>query len=390
MIGRAVLALAALAAAWTAPVGAQLPTHPDDGPALAGATKALCSRRIALLGEANHGDARTEQFKIALIERLVDRCGFTAVVFEASFYEFVALERARQADQPVTRERLATAIGGLWRYNRTFQPLLPWLADRVTSGKLRIGGIDLQQGGQGQDYANFGLTAELTEGLPADRRDSCRTAFRDHLFKGFAAERKVVLQSCLDAIRTLPEPSDAQARREHRAMLDMLGRFLALDPRDQRAFFAGRDQAMFDLLAWWQAGWPAGTKVIIWTATVHAARDATPEPRWAGLRNLGSLVAERHGRRAFALGFGALGGTTRSFPAPRAIAPAEAGSLERLAIPDDQRQTAFLSAAALRRAGRRTVGLFTHQRLTADWSQIVDGAVIFPAEAAAADIRKDR
>ncbi|MFN5784092.1 MAG: hypothetical protein ACK442_13655 [Novosphingobium sp.] len=97
MIARAVLALAALAAAWTAPIHARLPAHPDDGPALAAATKALCSRRIALLGEANHGDARTEQFKIALIERLVERCGFTAVVFEASFYEFVALERARRA-----------------------------------------------------------------------------------------------------------------------------------------------------------------------------------------------------------------------------------------------------------------------------------------------------
>ncbi len=388
MIRRAVLALAALAAAWTAPVGAKLPAHPDDRPALAAATKALCSRRIALLGEAEHGDARTEQFKIALIERLVDRCGFTAVVFEASFYEFVALERARRAGQPVTPERLATAIGGLWRYNRTFQPLLPWLADRVTSGKLRIAGIDLQQGGQGQDYANFGLTAELTESLPVDRRDSCRTAFRDHLFKGFSAARQAVLQSCLAGIRSLPEPSAQATRSEQRAMLDMLGRFATIDPGDKPGFIAARDQAMFDLMAFWQARWPRNTKVIVWTATVHAARDARAAPGFAEGRNLGGLLTERHGARAYALGFAALGGTTRGFPLPRTIPPAGPGSLERVALPTGGPETAFLDWSALRRAGPRPGGLFSHQPITADWSRLVDGVVIFPAEAPAADIRK--
>ena len=60
-----------------------------DQAALAAATRAICPRQVAVVGEAEHGDARTETFKIASIEQLVAKCGFSAVLFEASFYEFV-------------------------------------------------------------------------------------------------------------------------------------------------------------------------------------------------------------------------------------------------------------------------------------------------------------
>ena len=51
---------------------------------------------IAMLGEASHGDGQTEAFKIQLIERLVAQCGYNALLFEASFAEFIPLGRAQR------------------------------------------------------------------------------------------------------------------------------------------------------------------------------------------------------------------------------------------------------------------------------------------------------
>ncbi|MEY4238486.1 MAG: hypothetical protein RL339_1087, partial [Pseudomonadota bacterium] len=48
----------------------------------------------------------------------------------------------------------------------------------------------------------------------------------------------------------------------------------------------------------------------------------------------------------------------------------------------------FLDSAALARAGARPAGLFSYQPIVEDWSRLLDGVVVFPVEAAAADIRK--
>ena len=56
---------------------------------------AVCSKRIVLLGELpEHGEARGFGVKARVVERLVARCGFRAVLFEAGNYDFFGLERA--------------------------------------------------------------------------------------------------------------------------------------------------------------------------------------------------------------------------------------------------------------------------------------------------------
>ena len=56
---------------------------------------AVCSKRVVLLGELpEHGEARGFGVKARVVERLVARCGFHAVLFEAGSYDFFGLERA--------------------------------------------------------------------------------------------------------------------------------------------------------------------------------------------------------------------------------------------------------------------------------------------------------
>lgn len=369
------------------PAMAAGPSDPGE-PALAAASKALCQRQVAVLGEAEHGDAQTETFKIALIERLVSRCGYSAVLFEASFYEFVQLDRERRAGRPLTAAQIATAVGGLWKWNRAFQPLLPYLASNANAGQIRLGGLDFQQGGRDQDFTNFGVVAELASELPGETRERCRTAFRDLLFKGSNPARRAAVAACPTEMAKLAPSADPDVRREQREMLANLTAYAAADPAQPGSYIASRDREMFANFQRWLARWPAGAKVIVWTATAHAARAPHGHKDFAGVQPFGGYLAERYGKRAYALGFAAQSGTTRGRPAPRVIAPAAPDSLEALAGPIAPGGAAFLDRAALARAGARPGGLFSHQPIVEDWSRLLDGVVVFPAEAAATDIRQ--
>src|SRR5205085_11417512 len=63
--------------------------------ALRSAEKDLCGKQVALLGENGfHGEGKTVAFKAELIRRLVTHCGYRGVFFEASHYDFLAVQRA--------------------------------------------------------------------------------------------------------------------------------------------------------------------------------------------------------------------------------------------------------------------------------------------------------
>ena len=74
---------------------------------------AVCSKRVVLLGELpEHGEARGFGVKARIVERLVARCGFRAVLFEAGSYDFFGLERAIAATLRAPGGPAAVAAGG--------------------------------------------------------------------------------------------------------------------------------------------------------------------------------------------------------------------------------------------------------------------------------------
>jgi erythromycin esterase-like protein len=103
-----------------------------DENALAVVTHDLCPHQVAMLGEsATHGDGHTEAFKVALVERLVNECGFDSVFFEANHDEFINIARRFRTGQPVSVDQVSSAIGGLWKFDREFQPLVPFLLEKA-------------------------------------------------------------------------------------------------------------------------------------------------------------------------------------------------------------------------------------------------------------------
>src|SRR6186997_3508966 len=76
-----------------------------------GVVSAMCQKHVVLLGEQpSHGEALGFDAKSKIVDGLISRCGFTAVMFEMGVYDFVGFERALQS-RAATQEQLDNAIG---------------------------------------------------------------------------------------------------------------------------------------------------------------------------------------------------------------------------------------------------------------------------------------
>lgn len=364
----------------------------DREVALAAATHDLCNRRVALLGETgNHGSGETLAFKAALVERLVDHCGFSAVLFEASVYDLLELDRRRRAREEAGPELFGSAIGQLWAGDREFQPLLAFLAARAANGGLFVAGLDNNIGSVGAFYSLDTMPAKLTRDLPPAQRQTCRETFRRRIYHDYPSDRpyaepeKIALLACLTAIEPLLNAQrfpDPMLRNERRQMLLNLRRLIEADFAAPVELLRARGTAMFDNLRWHLGRLPPGTKAIVWTATVHAARSTAMDDDRGDVDDLGAKVARTYGHRAFVLGFAAAGGSYRQGRRnpPRTISAAPPGSIEEEALRGG-RQVGYLSPKALAALGPRSAALFMpDRRVTARWQDAVDGIVVFRTE----------
>lgn len=360
----------------------------NDRAALQAVVHDLCTKQVAMLGEAAHGDGRTDSFKVALVEQLVTKCGYNAVFFEASHYDFLAIDRRLRRHEEVTADMVSSAIGGLWKFDLEFKPLVPFLLAEAKSGRLALGGLDFQLGALESFYANDAMPAELTSYLDESQRAQCREAFRHRTYWNYpesapySAAQHDELLACVSSItRAIDARSgaDPQLRAEQLDMLVNIRRSIEPDLSDATVRNGARDRAMFLNLRWLVNRLPPHRKIIVWTATAHAARDITPQMEM--VRPFGSYVHETYGPRAFALGFTARSGsyryarkTNKQLPAP------PPGSLEESAIAKDGDATAYLGAPRLAKLGPVPGAAFGHQYHIFGWNSLLDGIVVFPAE----------
>ncbi|HMG46193.1 MAG TPA: erythromycin esterase family protein [Allosphingosinicella sp.] len=359
-----------------------------DRAALAAALRDLCGRDVALLGEADHGDGRTVAFKSALVRALVTRCGFNAVFFEASFYDFLEYRRQAQRGQAVSPDQIAAAIGGIWRYDEEMVPLIPFLWQRSLTGGLILGGLDDQLGSFGAFYANDAMPAELAGYLAGDRRAECGELLRRRIHSDFgrryAAADRARIQTCLAEIRVAvgAGAADRATREQVLALLASFERAVGRDLTDFATYPRERDRSMYLNFRWLADRLPRRSRIIVWAATSHVAKDASATRDFAGGWNFGAYVHQAYGRRAFALGFSAYSGAhywSRNEPNQAlAVAPPEA--LEARALAGSGRDTLYLDAARLAQLGPLPGAAFMHQPATVRWNDVLDGLVVFRAE----------
>lgn len=370
-----------------AAVGCAHPSRPaGSAPAWSAAVPRLlgqlCSSDIALLGEgAGHGDARALAFKAALVQHLVERCGFDAVIFEASSYDFLEIDRRLRRGQPVTRAMLSSAIGGLWNGYEEMQPLITWMHEALRAGRLRLGGMDDQLGSAGAFYSISEMPGEMSELLPNPQNRTCRLSFRQFIYGqlGSSEVERAPLLTCLLQVRAAleasPQSEDRMAQLQNVANFE---RAVARQGTTTERYIEGRDLSMWRNHQWWVAHrFAAGAKVIVWGATAHLSRDATLYPPFATVRNFGSRLSEEYGRSAFFLGFSSASG---SFLRGNEVIDrplSAANSLEVTALSGSASDEVYLDRRALLRLGRLPAAVFSHEAVNATWSDIVDGVIVF-------------
>ena len=362
----AALWLAAALPAFAAPAGA-------PAPALDQAVVALCDKRIALLGELpSHGEARGFAGKAVVARALVERCGFDAVLFESGIYEFVALEPAF-AQHKATARQLDDAIGKLW-WASELSGFRAWLLTQGNKGSLRVGGIDDQVSAT-STLSREGLPALVAKYVPdADARGCLATVGRHlawsyddkHAFDD-AAKRALGRCAGTAAGSAVSAPGDDG---------HLLANFDALMLRDIGAMAAvDRDAAMQRNLLWHLRRLPADSKVVVWTANVHAAK------RSGGLqaKPMGAWLAESHGDALGSLAFTALAGrSSLAGREPKDLPKLGPDSLEAKLL-GPGRDEAFAAAPALRDLGMLESRLYgTPDRR--EWATSFDGVVVYRTE----------
>lgn len=377
-----------LALGGVAPIAAQ---DKGDTAEIDRAVRAACDREVVLLGEdPSHGGGRTIAVKAVLVERLLTECGFGAVLFESQFYDFLDFERELAAGR-ATRKGLADAIGALWANAREFQPLIELLHDRAQTKKTFVGGIDPQVGGVTGYYSQRRLGADLTSVLETTRAAECAAELnRHHLWTydalhPFDDAAKDRLRVCLVDVRAALTRLGERAPKDLDAVAVSYARYLAMAlDGDANA----RDLGMFENLAFHRARRPRGEKVIVWTASTHAAKARWPGAPW---QPLGALIREASPGRAFSIGFSALGGSVGR-PGGRGpatiLGPVEPGSFEAKVMEGFARDLRYVAHDELKTLGRvpgRALGYAKPQTL--DWSEIFDGIIVLREEAATERVR---
>lgn len=341
---------------------------------------AVCGKQVVLLGELpSHGEARAFEAKAKIVQRLIERCGFDALLFEAPIYDFIGFRDGAEQYRGVASQ-LDRAIGRFW-WTRELTDWRRWLFRRATEGGLVLGGLD-DQVSVTSEYARAFLPGLVAAASPPQGAATCEQAVVRHLYWRYDAStpfdepEQVRLQRCVrEAADVLADRVEGTRRRSDQVMLENLANYV---DRQRRAPGAkDRDEAMYRNVLWHIERMPAGSRVIIWTATVHASRIQGNLPE----HPLGAWLATQWGRDLASIGFTAFAGWSSMAGQPRkALTEAPPGSLEARAT-EGSAESVFLDVSAIRRIGHapsRLLGRFTQ----ADWSACFDGVVVIRDEVA--------
>lgn len=343
-------------------------------------TQLSCDKQVVVLGELpTHGESLGFQAKADITQQLIERCHFKALFFEAPLYDFIGFQQAA-VEKSAEQVQLDRAIGGFW-LTRELKAWREWLFAQATTKNLILAGLD-DQISASSEYARTTLPRIVASAFTQQNDAKCQQAIERNISWRYDDEHqfdqleKNLLQQCTQ---------QAAYQLSNNLNVDIIDKKMAenlanLYARNNKMSVAlSRDEVMYQNFKWQHERLPIGTKVIIWTATVHAARQQGELKR----KPLGAWLAEQWHDDMIAIGFTAYSGKSSMAGGPiKSIAVAPENALESL-VTKPRTDWKFLTASELREIGSvssRLYGRFT----TADWSSKFDGVVIFRKEKAPA------
>lgn len=384
---------------------------------LDGLRSKLAGVRIVLLGEATHGDGATFLAKTRLVEFLHREMGFDALIFESGFYDCwkAADMLTRGAD---ARRSFQRCVWPMWSARQELDALQDYVE------RARAGGAPLAVLGLDPDFvmepSRDYLAAELrvavaAAGLAADAAVSELLSLVDSLYayldrrsprpSSEAVERFIsTAQAVAQEMDTVSAPASVDRTYWVRVLENLVSHVrFRLRPAGQppsRESIEMRDEQMARNLDWLMREGLPGARVIVWTATLHAARnlsaltvlqDTQAGPWGLSLQDLqdlqemyrtkqvmGDYLRQEYGDRMYAIGFTALGGTTAAGGlSGTPIGPPSDGSLEDL-LGRAGFQYAYLNLRNLSTGGtwlsrELTARPLGYGEMRAKWSAVLDG-----------------
>lgn len=341
-----------------------------------GVVNAVCQKRIVLLGELpTHGEAHTFDAKSKIADRLIAQCGFTAILFEAPIYDFIGLARAAET-RTATPEQLDNAIGRFW-WTRELTPWRRALFEAATRQRVVVGGLDDQVSITSR-YAEAALPRLIAAASSERAATECRQTVSRNVGWTYDAKNPFDEREQLRLQQCARNAADAAAANRSLDAADrvMLESFARYADRQRLGVTSGRDESMYRNLVWYLERLPADSRIVIWTATVHAARQRGSLSEVP----LGARVVERWGDRVGTVGFTAYAGYTSRAGRPASpISDAPPESLEATATSESA--WALLDSVKLRGIGRvssRLLGKFVSET----WSDYFDVVVVIRQEVA--------
>jgi erythromycin esterase-like protein len=295
--------------------------------------------QYVLLGEASHGTHEFYRDRAAITKRLIAEEGFDLVAVEADWpdaYRVNCFVRGvgddRSAEQALSNFHRFPA--GMWR-NTEVAAFVTWLRaynDSLAPGTRKVGfyGLDLYS-----IYTSMDEVVRYLEGVDpqaaarARERYACFGHFgRDPHAYGYETGRRGAESCERAAVAQLVELRDIAARAalrhgelddDHRFYAEQNARLVVGAERHYRAVYrAGEDswnlrdehmaQTLEGLVAH-QRRRHGRARAVVWEHNSHVGDARATDMRELGQLNVGQLMRERHGPRAFIVGFTTYTGT---------------------------------------------------------------------------------
>ena len=343
--------------------------------------KDACNKKIVLLGEeGNHGGGQATLIKTEVVRRLAEECSFSNIYFESGFYDFLDFNHSIE-NKTATLAQLANSIGGLWSFTQEMDEIINYLFLKAQKGNIKIAGLDLQFG-LTSEYAKNQLPHDLTSHLIKDKT-LCQNKISQHINWLYddanpynESEKKLLKQCAIQIILRLEEQQPSNKLNELKQLASNFSSYLTMLDGNN---FNVRDKQMFDNLLWLYKQLEKNDKIIIWTANIHALKEASQIS--SKIKPMGNLIYNYFRDQSFAVGITASAGKyyNRFNRSNAKINFKNSKSLEAQTL--NTNHNVYLDTKTLQALSTTNSIILNYEKpKQVDWGKIFDGVLVIKQE----------